>query len=651
MVINSYDPIISEAARRFNVPEDRIRAVMGVESGGRAGAVSPKGASGLMQVMPGTYTDLARRHGFGPDRFDPRNNIFAGTAYLGEMYSQFGNWDEATAAYNMGPGRAMKVRNGTATMPAETVAYMPKVNAALGIQAQQEADVAPGLIRPRPGQATGMGSMFGAVRPNQSLTGLLEVDDQNNFYEGLGGLLNVGQTESQPPRTAPDAMPGTTQTDRMDVSGRINELLQQYMQGPQKQASSPLQYALAGMSGAVQPLAGVHDRKVGIGEILGALGGGLTRGTLAGQEAQQQQVGGELDKLLKVGAYGNQNRTTALNEANSIIDNRYKGALTQKALTPDRDAKVVGKGVYVNGKWEAAPWANGSDGTGPLEGTGIDAQMTNVYVTLSQKQASGQPLTPQETQMLQLSERHLMKPRLVTGPDGVVREVAPEPLPTLGGGAAAPSAAAPSAPAGGPASAGPAPAPTPAPPAVSPRVTEVVPARAKEIPATMQAGILANVSAVRSVENAITEATKAPDATGVTAGLLNMVPFGVVNKVMPGGTAARAAIADIASMKIHDRSGAAVTVSEFPRLAPFIPLVSDDDKTVQIKLKRFREELANEIRDQAAVYSEDQGYRGNPILSEFLRTGRAPRYEAPMEGAAGTTSNLSDDDIRRKLGL
>lgn len=454
MVIAAYDPIIAEASRRFGVPEERIRAVMQVESGGRRDAVSPKGAAGLMQIMAPTYQDLAKRHGFGPDRFDPRNNIMAGTAYMGEMYDQFGNWDEATLAYNMGPGRAMEVRNGTATVPAETAAYGPKVKAALSTFGQpqtQEATV-PLFSGPRVG----------------SLTGLLEVDDDKNFYEGLGLLGNVGQTPSQPPRTDPAALPGTTQTDRLDLSGRINAMLEQYLQQPQKAMPSQLQYMLAGAQKGIQGLAGVHDRKVGIGEMLAGLGGGVTSGGLAYDEAVQQRQGGELDRLLKAGAYQNQNRTADLNERNSVYDNEYKRAATLKALTPDRDAKVVGKGVYVDGKWIQAPWANGSDGSGPLEGTGYDAQMTNAYVTLSQKEGSGQPLTPQETQMKQLAERHLMKPRLITGPDGVVREVAPEPLPTIGG-------------AGG----GPAPTPTtnpqpsqaPAPP--PPRVTEVVPPSVK----------------------------------------------------------------------------------------------------------------------------------------------------------------------------
>jgi hypothetical protein len=297
----NYDPIISEASRRFGVPQERIRAVMSVESGGQPWARSPKGAAGLMQVMPDTYTELAKRHNLGPDRFNPQNNIMAGTAYLGEMYDQFGNWGEATQAYNMGPGRAMKVRNGTATMPAETVAYMPKVNAALGNQTQ-EAGV-PLFSGQRAATDDDTARWTQAAMPG----GLLDFGPDKNFYDGLGLLNNTGQTPSQPPRIDPQAMPGSTQTDRLDVGGRINELLQQYMQQPQQRSSvSPLQYALGGASAALQPLAGVHDRQVGLGEMLGALGGGMFRGSLAGDEAQRadraNQIG-ELGTLGKIQQY------------------------------------------------------------------------------------------------------------------------------------------------------------------------------------------------------------------------------------------------------------------------------------------------------------------------------------------------------------
>lgn len=77
---------------------------MQVESHRRAGAVSPRGAIGLMQVMPGTYATLAARYGLGSDPRNPRDNVLAGAAYLREMYDRYGPIG-MLAAYNAGPGR------------------------------------------------------------------------------------------------------------------------------------------------------------------------------------------------------------------------------------------------------------------------------------------------------------------------------------------------------------------------------------------------------------------------------------------------------------------------------------------------------------------------------------------------------------------
>lgn len=75
-----------------------VKAVMMVESGGRPDAVSRKGATGLMQLMPQTAKDL------GVDPKDPQQNIEGGSRYLQSMYDRFGRLELAIAAYNMGPG-------------------------------------------------------------------------------------------------------------------------------------------------------------------------------------------------------------------------------------------------------------------------------------------------------------------------------------------------------------------------------------------------------------------------------------------------------------------------------------------------------------------------------------------------------------------
>ncbi|TCO69186.1 lytic transglycosylase domain-containing protein [Rhodovulum euryhalinum] len=102
-------------------------AVIGVESGGRRAAVSPKGATGLMQLMPATAT----RFGVA-DILDPCANIRGGVAYLDWLMGEFGNDPILVlAAYNAGEGA---VRNHAGVPPyAETRNYVPRVLAAWAV--------------------------------------------------------------------------------------------------------------------------------------------------------------------------------------------------------------------------------------------------------------------------------------------------------------------------------------------------------------------------------------------------------------------------------------------------------------------------------------------------------------------------------------
>ncbi|MEL7303612.1 MAG: lytic transglycosylase domain-containing protein [Pseudomonadota bacterium] len=125
------DAYIAEAAQRFGIPERWIRAVMQAESVGNPRAVSRAGAMGLMQIMPGTWAELRAAHGFGSDPFDRRENILAGTAYLRQMYYQFGA-PGFLAAYNAGPGRyAEHLRTGR-NLPRETRRYVANLSQELG---------------------------------------------------------------------------------------------------------------------------------------------------------------------------------------------------------------------------------------------------------------------------------------------------------------------------------------------------------------------------------------------------------------------------------------------------------------------------------------------------------------------------------------
>jgi soluble lytic murein transglycosylase-like protein len=127
---------IDEASARFGVPSAWIRKVMWAESRGRTqiGGVpirSPKGAMGLMQLMPGTWAELRSRLALGNDPDNPRDNILAGTAYLREMYDRFG-YPGLFAAYNAGPARYSASLTGR-PLPAETRDYLAQVS--LGVMA------------------------------------------------------------------------------------------------------------------------------------------------------------------------------------------------------------------------------------------------------------------------------------------------------------------------------------------------------------------------------------------------------------------------------------------------------------------------------------------------------------------------------------
>jgi soluble lytic murein transglycosylase-like protein len=134
---DSVDPwrgFISEASLRFGIPEGWIIRVMRAESGGKTvlngrPIISPAGAVGLMQVMPGTWTPLRDSLNLGNNPHDPHDNIIAGTAYLRMMYDQFG-YPGLFGAYNAGPGRYAAYLRGKSRLPAETIAYMASVGAA-----------------------------------------------------------------------------------------------------------------------------------------------------------------------------------------------------------------------------------------------------------------------------------------------------------------------------------------------------------------------------------------------------------------------------------------------------------------------------------------------------------------------------------------
>ena len=118
-----YDDLISQHSRINDVRTDLVRAVMQVESGFNPNARSPKGAMGLMQLMPATARQFGVRNAF-----NPAENVRAGVAYLRQLLDRYDNDERlALAAYNAGPGAVD--RHGHQIPPyRETRDYVSRIN-------------------------------------------------------------------------------------------------------------------------------------------------------------------------------------------------------------------------------------------------------------------------------------------------------------------------------------------------------------------------------------------------------------------------------------------------------------------------------------------------------------------------------------------
>ena len=114
------EQLANAAAAKYGLPPSLVRSVMKAESGFQPRAVSPKGAVGLMQLMPGTAQTL------GVNPFDPAQNVDAGTRYLRALLEKYnGALRHALAAYNAGPAAVEK--HGGVPPFAETLDYIRRV--------------------------------------------------------------------------------------------------------------------------------------------------------------------------------------------------------------------------------------------------------------------------------------------------------------------------------------------------------------------------------------------------------------------------------------------------------------------------------------------------------------------------------------------
>ena len=180
---------VAEASQRFGIPAAWIRAVMRAESFGDVRALSPKGAIGLMQIMPETWAGLRQRYRLGANPFDAHDNIIAGAAYLRELHDRYGI-PGFLAAYNAGPARWEDHLATGRPLPAETRAYLTRLAPIVGgssadntvllaavVKSWSEASLFPARPARPPSDMPSASPRPSTNRPAQDWTGLAPQSD------------------------------------------------------------------------------------------------------------------------------------------------------------------------------------------------------------------------------------------------------------------------------------------------------------------------------------------------------------------------------------------------------------------------------------------------------------------------------------------
>ena len=171
--------IADVVANAAGIPPAILKGVITQESTWNVNAVSGVGAYGLTQLMPGTAKEM------GVNPYDPIDNMRGGAKYLSQLFDKYGNWNDALAAYNMGPNGYDKVLKGKRTLPNETAKYVPlvlgyaekygSIDANPAVRAINKATAAAGASTglvplPGPGKLEPLGATTPPAKPDSGLT-------------------------------------------------------------------------------------------------------------------------------------------------------------------------------------------------------------------------------------------------------------------------------------------------------------------------------------------------------------------------------------------------------------------------------------------------------------------------------------------------
>jgi hypothetical protein len=156
----------------------------------------------------------------------------------------------------------------------------------------------------------------------------------------------------------------------------------------------------------------------------------------------------------------------------------------------------------------------------------------------------------------------------------------------------------------------------------------------RELPATIREKLAENNVMLGKIDRALGVVDEHPEAFG----LKNKLPYSddVRQRTNPEGVDARAMVADIGSQKIHDRSGASVTINESPRLRPFVPDKSDSPETIKKKLTLFRQEYAQMQHELAG---------GKSVSDVSIKETKAPNFG----GRSPSVAEIQAEMLRRGI--
>jgi len=220
-----------EASAQSGIPVGILHGVASAESSFNPGAISPAGALGVMQLMPGTAKEL------GINPYDPQQNIMGGARYLRQMYDKYGDWPLAFAAYNAGPGAvdAAIKQAGSADfdaiapyLPKETREYVPKVFSSINRPAAMGGGGMSAAEKRQYDAAVRIVAMHEKwMKDNaNSVTGVMPDPKSSPYYQeaqaALGIIRKVNQRELGGGKSA-----GQQKTDYYEAMNKVTQLLNQ----------------------------------------------------------------------------------------------------------------------------------------------------------------------------------------------------------------------------------------------------------------------------------------------------------------------------------------------------------------------------------------------------------------------------------------